>query len=79
MSNDLNVTLPAITLLTHRRWLLYTAYAVAGAGIALGIFAAAHIDNPFSFSFREGPAAPDPLLQGATPLATSCPASPARR
>ncbi|MCC4113992.1 ATP-binding cassette domain-containing protein [Aromatoleum toluclasticum] len=25
--------------------------------------AAAHIDNPFSFSFREGPAAPDPLLQ----------------
>jgi len=30
--------------ISHRRWLLYTAYAVAGAGIALGLFAALHID-----------------------------------
>ncbi|MYN10815.1 DUF4337 domain-containing protein [Pseudoduganella aquatica] len=43
-AEQIAISLAAITLLTHRRWLLYTAYAVAGAGIALGLFAALHID-----------------------------------
>lgn len=42
------ISLAAITLLTHRKWLLYTSYGVAAAGVVLGICAAAHVD-PLAF------------------------------
>lgn len=42
------ISLAAITLLTHRKWLLYTSYGVAAAGVILGICAAAHVD-PLAF------------------------------
>lgn len=38
------ISLAAITLLTRKRWLQKTAYAVATVGITLGIFAWLHID-----------------------------------
>lgn len=38
------ISLAAITLLTRKRWLQKTAYAVAAVGVTLGIFAWLHID-----------------------------------
>ena len=43
-AEQIAISLAAITLLTHKKWLQYTAYAVAAAGIALGLFAWLHID-----------------------------------
>ncbi|SFU62264.1 DUF4337 domain-containing protein [Pseudoduganella namucuonensis] len=43
-AEQIAISLAAITLLTHRRWLLYATYAVAAAGIALGAFAMLHVD-----------------------------------
>jgi hypothetical protein len=43
-AEQIAISLAAITLLTRRSWLLYTAYAVAAAGIALAIFAGLHVD-----------------------------------
>jgi len=43
-AEQIAIALAAITLLTHRRWLLLATYAVAAAGIALGAFAALHVD-----------------------------------
>lgn len=36
------ISLAAITLLTRKKWLEYTAYGVAGVGIALGVLAWLH-------------------------------------
>jgi hypothetical protein len=43
-AEQIAISLAAITLLTHKKWLQYTAYAVAAAGIALGLFAWLHVD-----------------------------------
>lgn len=43
-AEQIAISLAAITLLTHKKWLQYTAYVVAGAGIALGGFAWLHVD-----------------------------------
>jgi hypothetical protein len=43
-AEQIAISLAAITLLTRRSWLLYTAYAVAAAGIALAVFAGLHVD-----------------------------------
>jgi hypothetical protein len=43
-AEQIAISLAAITLLTHKKWLQYTAYAVAAAGIALGLFAWLHLD-----------------------------------
>jgi hypothetical protein len=43
-AEQIAISLAAITLLTHKKWLQYTAYAVAAAGIALGMFAWLHVD-----------------------------------
>ncbi len=43
-AEQIAISLAAITLLTHRNWLKYTAYAVASAGVALGLFAWLQID-----------------------------------
>jgi hypothetical protein len=43
-AEQIAISLAAITLLTHKKWLQYTAYAVATAGIALGVFAWMHVD-----------------------------------
>jgi hypothetical protein len=43
-AEQIAIALAAITLLTHRRWLLLATYGVAIAGIALGIFAWLHVD-----------------------------------
>jgi hypothetical protein len=37
------ISLAAITLLTRKKWLQYTAYATAGAGAVLAAMAAAHL------------------------------------
>jgi hypothetical protein len=43
-AEQIAISLAAITLLTQKKWLQYTAYAVAAAGIALGMFAWLHLD-----------------------------------
>jgi Domain of unknown function (DUF4337) len=43
-AEQIAIALAAITLLTNRRWLLLSTYAVAIAGIALGAFAWLHVD-----------------------------------
>lgn len=43
-AEQIAIALAAITLLTNRRWLLLSTYAVAVAGIALGAFAWLHVD-----------------------------------
>ena len=43
-AEQIAISLAAITLLTHKKWLQYTAYTVAAAGIVLGLLAWAHID-----------------------------------
>ncbi|WUR15862.1 DUF4337 domain-containing protein [[Empedobacter] haloabium] len=43
-AEQIAIALAAITLLTNRRWLLLSTYAVAAAGIALGAFAWLHVD-----------------------------------
>lgn len=43
-AEQIAISLAAITLLTQKKWLQYTAYAVAAAGIALGLFAWLHLD-----------------------------------
>lgn len=41
-AEQIAISLAAITLLTRKKWLEYTAYGVAGVGIALGIMAWLH-------------------------------------
>lgn len=43
-TEQIAISLAAITLLTRRRWLMVGAYAVAAVGIALGLFAWLHVD-----------------------------------
>lgn len=43
-AEQIAISLAAITLLTKKKWLEYAAYAIAGVGIALGVFAWLHID-----------------------------------
>jgi hypothetical protein len=43
-AEQIAISLAAITLLTSRKWLQVATYIVAGAGIALGLFAWLHID-----------------------------------
>lgn len=43
-AEQIAISLAAITLLTSRKWLQVATYVVAGAGIALGLFAWLHID-----------------------------------
>ena len=43
-AEQIAISLAAITLLTRKRWLMIGACAVAAVGVALGIFAALHID-----------------------------------
>ena len=43
-AEQIAISLAAITLLTRKRWLMIGAYAVAGVGVALGVFAWLHID-----------------------------------
>jgi len=43
-AEQIAISLAAITLLTSRRWLQVATYIVAGAGIALGLFAWFHVD-----------------------------------
>jgi Domain of unknown function (DUF4337) len=43
-AEQIAISLAAITLLTRRRWLQFTSYAVATVGIVLGILAWLHID-----------------------------------
>ena len=43
-AEQIAISLAAITLLTRKRWLMLGAYAVAGVGVALGVFAWLHID-----------------------------------
>ncbi|MEO7493704.1 MAG: DUF4337 domain-containing protein [Massilia sp.] len=43
-AEQIAISLAAITLLTRKKWLMIGAYAVAAVGIALGAFAAMHID-----------------------------------
>ena len=43
-AEQIAISLAAITLLTKKKWLQYTAYVVAGAGIALGLLAWLHVD-----------------------------------
>jgi hypothetical protein len=43
-AEQIAISLAAITLLTRRRWLLRATYVVAGVGLALGVFAALHVD-----------------------------------
>ena len=52
-AEQIAIALAAITLLTNRRWLLLTTYAVAVAGIALGAFAWLHVD-PLGALFAGG-------------------------
>jgi hypothetical protein len=43
-AEQIAISLAAITLLTRKRWLMIGACAVAGVGVALGVFAWLHID-----------------------------------
>ena len=43
-AEQIAISLAAITLLTRKRWLMIGAYAVAGVGVALGVFAWLHVD-----------------------------------
>jgi hypothetical protein len=43
-AEQIAISLAAITLLTRRRWLLNATYVVAVIGLALGAFAALHVD-----------------------------------
>jgi len=43
-AEQIAISLAAITLLTHKKWLQVATYVVAGAGIALGAFAWLHVD-----------------------------------
>ena len=43
-AEQIAISLAAITLLTRKKWLQYGAYAVAVAGIAVGVMTYAHID-----------------------------------
>ena len=43
-AEQIAISLAAITLLTRKRWLMVGAYAVAGVGVALGVFAWLHVD-----------------------------------
>ncbi|HEV7817219.1 MAG TPA: DUF4337 domain-containing protein [Janthinobacterium sp.] len=43
-AEQIAISLAAITLLTRRKWLQYTAYGVAAAGIVLGLLAWVHVD-----------------------------------
>jgi hypothetical protein len=43
-AEQIAISLAAITLLTRKRWLMAAAYAVAGVGVLLGVFAWLHID-----------------------------------
>jgi hypothetical protein len=45
-AEQIAISLAAITLLTRRRWLLNATYVVAVIGLALGVFAGLHIDDP---------------------------------
>jgi hypothetical protein len=57
-AEQIAISLAAITLLTHKKWLQYTAYAVAAAGIALGLFAWLHLDPIAAVMLALGGAAP---------------------
>jgi hypothetical protein len=43
-AEQIAISLAAITLLTHKKWLQGATYVVAATGIALGIFAWLHVD-----------------------------------
>jgi hypothetical protein len=43
-AEQIAISLAAITLLTRKTWLQYTAYSVAGVGIVLGVCAWLHLD-----------------------------------
>jgi len=43
-AEQIAISLAAITLLTNRKWLKVATHVVAGAGIALGVFAWLHVD-----------------------------------
>ena len=43
-AEQIAISLAAITLLTRKKWLMVSAYALAAIGLALGAFAGLHID-----------------------------------
>ncbi|MDC8756606.1 DUF4337 domain-containing protein [Janthinobacterium fluminis] len=53
-AEQIAISLAAITLLTHKKWLQYTAYGVAAAGIGLGAFAWLHVDPIGALALKLG-------------------------
>lgn len=43
-AEQIAISLAAITLLTRKKWLQYSAYGMAGVGLALGVLAWLHVD-----------------------------------